>query len=142
MRSVCEWLIQKCKTWYSHFVHSKATEAEVNEWQELQHAKEKVEELTFKFRIIEREYSNYLAHDQGPGSSTSVEATCRARVIGVWKDMPESFSEDLLKGGYGLYLQEDSSDGYYEYSYTLECAEMGTDSWKWQGIVSRHEDDY
>lgn len=104
--------------------------------------KKKLKNWPLSSASLKDEYSNYLAHDQGPGSSTSVEATCRARVIGVWKDMPESFSEDLLKGGYGLYLQEDSSDGYYEYSYTLECAEMGTDSWKWQGIVSRHEDDY
>ena len=102
----------------------------------------KTEELAFKFRIIEKEYCNYLSYDEGPGSLTNVDASCRARVVGVWKDMPESFGEDLLKGGHGLCLQEDSSDGYYEYSYDLERAEMGTDSWEWQGIVSRHKDYY
>ena len=99
-------------------------------------------EQTFKFRIVEIEYGNYLAYDEGPGSATSVDATCRTRVMGSWENKPESYGEYLLDGNHGLYLHEDSSDGFYEYSYNLECAEMGTDLWRWQGTVSRHKDDY
>lgn len=121
---------------------SETTEAEVNERQKKQERHEKATGLTFEFRIIEEEYQNYLFYDDGPGSSTSVEATCRSRIIGAWKDKPESFGADLLKGGHRLYLQENSSDGYFEYRYILERAVTGTDSWKWQGHLSRREDDY
>jgi hypothetical protein len=101
----------------------------------------KIAELKFDYRLVEKEYNNYLSYDEGPGSLTSVEATCKARVIEAWTDMPKSFGEDLLKDGSELCLYEDSLDGYYEYSYILERAEKGTDSWEWQGIISRHKDD-
>lgn len=101
----------------------------------------KTEKQTYKFRIVEVEYGNYLSYDEGPGSLSSVDATCNApRVMRTWENMPESFGEVLLQGGHGLSLQEDSLDGRYEYSYRLERAKMGTDSWEWQGTVSRHEE--
>lgn len=97
---------------------------------------------TFKFRVIEVTYNNYLSYDEGRGSLSSVDATCHARVIAVWRDEPASFGEEVLRHGHpDLYLEEDSNDGYYEYSYTLERAEMGTDSWVWQGFLSRQRDD-
>ena len=103
----------------------------------------KTETQTYTFRVIEEEYKNYISYDEGPGSLTSVDATCRARVIAVWKNKPASFGEDVLRHGYPeLYLEEDSDDGYYEYSYSLERTETGTYDWEWMGILSRHKDNY
>ena len=49
MQSVYEWflkIVQNCKTWYSHFILSEATKAEMDEWyeeQERQRAEEEAE---------------------------------------------------------------------------------------------------
>lgn len=93
----------------------------------------------FAYRIIETTYKNYIAYDEGPGSATSVDAKTSKRVLEEHPKAPESWAKSLLEeGDYHLHMQSGSADGRYDYSYTLERAEIGTTNWKYQGHIPRY----
>jgi len=93
----------------------------------------------FSYRIIETTYKNYIAYDEGPGSATSVDATTSKRVLEKHSKAPESWAKSLLQeGDYHLQMQSSSADGRYDYSYTLERADIGATNWRYQGHIPRY----
>lgn len=92
----------------------------------------------FKYRIVEKTYRNYISYDEGPGSSTCVDATCYARVVEVWENAPELFGNVLLEHGHPqLHMKADSVDGYYEYSYVVERTTGENNEWQYLGQLPR-----
>jgi len=99
----------------------------------------KTEEPIFKFRIIETTYKNYIVYDEGPGSATSVESTTSSRVLKECPKAPESWAKQLIaEGDPHLRMQSGSADGRYDFSYTLERAEVDTANWKYYGHIPRY----
>ena len=94
----------------------------------------------FAYRIIETTYRNYIVYDEGPGSATSVDAATSKRILHEWRSAPESLAAEIRTEGYSfLHMQSSSPDGRYDYSYTLERAEVGTTQWKYHGHVPRYQ---
>ncbi|MFT7507367.1 MAG: hypothetical protein ACI92I_000513 [Acidimicrobiales bacterium] len=92
----------------------------------------------FKYRIVEKTYKNYVAYDDGPGSATSIDATCHAQVVEIWKNAPESFGNELLEHGYPhLHMKIGSDDDYYEYSYVIERTAVENNEWQYLGQLPR-----
>lgn len=99
----------------------------------------KTTEKIFRFRIIETTYRNYIACDEGPGSATSVESMSSTQVLREWPTAPESWAKELIdKGDPHLRMQSSSRDGLYDFSYTLEHAEVDKTDWKYYGHVPRY----
>lgn len=98
----------------------------------------KTTEKIFRFRIIETTYRNYIAYDEGPGSATSVESTTSTQVL---RECPatETWAKELIdKGDPHLRMQSGSRDGRYDFSYTLEQAEVDKTDWKYCGHIPRY----
>lgn len=95
---------------------------------------------TFDYRLIEKEYKNRIENEDGPGSLQNIVSDTRTRVVEKWYQEDSSFGDSVLAGNvYGLRLEEDSADGYYEFAYFLERKRCDEEEWRYVGHLDREQ---
>lgn len=91
----------------------------------------------FDYRLVENYYRNRMEWEDGPGSLQNVVSDKRIRVVRTWDKRDEDFAHRLIKSGL-TGLEQDSLDGWRQYSYHLERLEEGR--WRFMGTVDALSD--
>lgn len=90
-------------------------------------------------RLKEVFYQNRLENEDGPGSLTNVVSDASKPRYTSLGGMPLDEARGMTAAGigdHGVYLEDDSGDGYEEYGYTLEYLDPDTKEWRFLKSVS------
>lgn len=96
------------------------------------------EQTRCKIRLVETFYQNRIEWEDGPGSCQNIvsDSSTRRRDLGSMtvaeaRILGKSNVEEIL----GTYFEEDSADGFEEYSYMLEYLDPTTETWHLVGFL-------
>jgi len=88
---------------------------------------------THQVRLIKTSYSNRLEWEDGPGSLRNVVSDSSKRRYDLGSmtlEEANTFSRSDVEEELGIYFEEDSADGFEEYSYKLEYLDPATNQWR------------
>lgn len=90
-------------------------------------------EQTVKVRLTKTSYSNRLEWEDGPGSLQNVvsdSSNYRYDLGNMALEEAKGLSRSDVEEALGIEFEEDSDDGFEEYSYKLEYLDPATGKWR------------